>query len=32
MDTLMDALRSIWAFVVMIMIFAFVGLIFFAGH
>ncbi len=32
METLTDALRSIWAFILMTVIFAVVGLVFFAGH
>ncbi len=32
METFTDALRSIWAFILMTLIFAFVGLVFFAGH
>ena len=32
METLTDALRSIWAFILMILIFVVIGLVFFAGH
>ena len=32
METLMDTLRSIWAFIVLLAVIMLVGLIFFAGH
>lgn len=32
METLMDTLRSIWAFIVLLAVIMIIGLIFFAGH